>query len=126
VDEAFAFNKQLLPKERVLETMAYVREGGSASAIREAVQGFWDKLPEVKVLAEEQTKQLLACLDNVLGSESAASVQEATRILWDMHHPYMVWYYLGVVGLVGTLGMILFYFATRKLRPGESAEPVES
>ena len=38
----------------------------------------------------------------------------AKQKLWDKYDPYMVWIYLGAFGLAGTLGMILFYFATRR------------
>ena len=38
---------------------------------------------------------------------------EGTGALWDLHHPYMVWYYLGAMGLLGTIGMILFYFLSQ-------------
>ena len=47
------------------------------------------------------------------GSPSVAQVQAATNLLWDIHHPYVVWYYLGAVGLAGTLGMIAFYLLAR-------------
>ena len=39
---------------------------------------------------------------------------KATKLLWNKYHPYKVWYYLGLVGLIGTIGMIIFYFATKK------------
>jgi hypothetical protein len=46
---------------------------------------------------------------------------KATKMLWDKYHPYTVWYYLGFVGLVGTIGMIIFYFATAK--PKTTSQP---
>lgn len=52
----------------------------------------------------------------VLGQVDPAAVRAATQTLWDLHHPYMVWVYLGAIGLAGTLGMIGFYFATRSAR----------
>ena len=48
-----------------------------------------------------------------------ATVREASQLLWDMHHPYMVWVYLGAVGVVGTVGMTIFYFATKGVRTEE-------
>ena len=125
MDPHFVLDEAMLPKEKVMETMAFVRDGGSGSAISQAAQAFWDKLPDVEVLTREQSRELLASIDKVLGGQSVASVQEATRVLWDMHHPYLVWCYLGVVGLVGTLGMIIFYFATRKTRTEASAYSAE-
>ena len=43
----------------------------------------------------------------------------ARSVLWDKYHPYMVWIYLGALGLAGTLGMIVFYYATRGSQPGD-------
>jgi hypothetical protein len=47
---------------------------------------------------------------------AAADVRRAERVLWDAYHPYLVWYYLGAVGLIGTIGMIIFYYATQITR----------
>jgi MFS family permease len=45
------------------------------------------------------------------------TAREATQLLWNTYHPYVVWYYLGIIGLVGTIGMIIFYFTTRHRPP---------
>ncbi len=42
----------------------------------------------------------------------------ARKVLWDKYDPFMVWVYLGALGLAGTLGMIVFYFATKGSQPG--------
>ena len=47
-------------------------------------------------------------------------MREATQVLWDQYHPEVVWYYLGAVGLLGTVGMLLFYVMTRKKLQAES------
>ncbi len=59
---------------------------------------------------DEALQRLAASLHGGAGG----TVQEATQLLWSLHHPYMVWVYLGLFGLGGTLGMIIFYFATRR------------
>jgi len=69
--------------------------------------------------------QVMETMAQAMNGGAGATVQEATRVLWDLHHPYMVWYYLGGVGLVGTLGMIIFYFATRNVRTEASADSAE-
>ncbi len=45
---------------------------------------------------------------------------KATQLLWDKYHPYQVWYYLGFVGLLGTIGMIIFYFVTKPRSPART------
>lgn len=72
------------------------------------------KLPKGKVM-----DTMAAALHHGAGG----TVQEATRILWDLHHPYMVWYYLGAIGLVGTIGMIIFYLVTRNRGGGQEPAP---
>ncbi|MHC4945805.1 MAG: MFS transporter, partial [Planctomycetota bacterium] len=56
--------------------------------------------------------------------DTPVSVQEATRVLWENYRPDMVWYYLGIIGLAGTLGMFIFYLATRK-RIAQEMEAME-
>ena len=46
---------------------------------------------------------------------AATDEGRARKVLWDAYKPYTVWYYLGAVGLLGTLGMVVFYFATRSV-----------
>ena len=50
----------------------------------------------------------------MLGPGTGLSERQTTQVLWDTYHPYMVWYYLGAIGLLGTLGMIVFYFMTKR------------
>ncbi len=70
----------------------------------------------VEELANEDVMTTLtAALNDV-------SEREATKVLWDTYDPWMVWYYLGAFGLAGTIGMIVFYFATRKSVLAEAAE----
>lgn len=62
----------------------------------------------VKELGNEEVMEALAAGLN------GATVDQATRVLWDAYEPWRVWWYLGAFGLAGTIGMIVFYFATRK------------
>ena len=62
-------------------------------------------------LPNEQVMERMASL---LNEGAGGTVQEATRVLWDLHQPYMVWYYLGMVGLSGALGMMVFYVLSRR------------
>ena len=40
-------------------------------------------------------------------------LEEATALLWKMHHPWLVWVILGAVGLLATLAMVGYYFKTK-------------
>ena len=51
-----------------------------------------------------------------------ADEKQATRLLWDRYNPFVVWYYLGGMGLLGTIGMILFYLMTPKSLAAEAEE----
>lgn len=67
----------------------------------------------VQDLPKEKVMETMAA---AMHGGRGVSVIEANRVLWDMHHPYVVWVYLGAIGLVGTSGMLIFYFATRAAR----------
>jgi hypothetical protein len=69
-------------------------------------------LDEERLPKEEVMQTLAAALNEGAG----ATVQEANQVLWDLHDPYMVWVYVGAFGVVGTIGMIIFYFATKGAR----------
>jgi POT family proton-dependent oligopeptide transporter len=67
----------------------------------------WTKVPE-------QAIQLFGLNPFEGRALAAANDTLAKQTLWDTYHPYIVWVDLGVFGLAGTLGMVFFYFATRK------------
>ena len=125
-DSAFALDDKLLPKDRVMEVLAYVRDGGPVTAVQQAAQDAWATFGDVTVLAESQSEELLASLDKVLATQPDASVRDATEMLWNLHHPQMVWYYLGAMGVLGTIGMILFYLFTRKEQLANKGETVSA
>lgn len=74
----------------------------------------------VKELNNEQVFERLAAS---LNGGAGGTVQEATRLLWNLHHPYMVWIYLGLFGVLGTVGMIAFYLATAKKPTAAATSP---
>jgi POT family proton-dependent oligopeptide transporter len=110
----FVQNTELLPNERVMETMTRAMEAGEGASLQQALQANLDKVDWSVVPQKEFSEKLFANLDEVLQVVEPEKVQQATQVLWDLHHPYMVWYYLGVIGLLGTLGMMLFYLFVRK------------
>ena len=65
------------------------------------------KLPQTQVM-----ESLAGALG---GSDGPVTLKAATQVLWDQYEPYMVWYYLGIFGAVGTVGMLIFYLFTRSV-----------
>lgn len=50
------------------------------------------------------TDQIFATLASKLGKDPAT----VTQILWNEYHPYVIWFYLGAIGLVAVVGMIFY------------------
>ena len=73
----------------------------------------WTKSPR-------EAKQLMAMNPAEAWAAASANDDVAKQTLWDKYRPYMVWVYLGAFGLGGTLGMILFYLATRRAVAGNN------
>jgi hypothetical protein len=74
----------------------------------------WTRVPD-------QARRVMSLNPYEAASLRFQDASKATKMLWDKYHPYTVWYYLGFVGLVGTIGMIIFYFATAK--PKTTSQP---
>jgi len=48
-----------------------------------------------------------------LANATQLSQWEATSELWNQYHPFIFWYFLTALGLLGFIGMIFFYFVTK-------------
>ena len=112
-------NKDALPNDQVLESMAYVMQTGDSGTVHSAVSSLAERLAAGEV-PQEDVAQTFA---DIAAQVDTSALREATQLLWDTYDPQMVWYYLGAVGLLGTLGMLLFYFVTP--RSVESAPATE-
>ncbi len=111
----FANNTEMFPNAQVMETMSYIGgQAGDAGAVEAAVQTAWDKVAWEDIPVEQVAGKIGEIYTGVLGQIDIEAARQATQVLWDIHHPYMVWVYLGVFGLVGTVGMIIFYLTTKK------------
>ncbi len=110
----FATNADLLPGSHVMETMAKLQQGASPEHIESAVRSAVAAIDTQAAEAGNHAEQVATIYHNVLGDIDHQAVLDATQVLWDLHHPYMVWVYLGIIGLAGTVGMTIFYFTTRK------------
>ncbi|RJP77711.1 MAG: MFS transporter [Candidatus Zixiibacteriota bacterium] len=66
---------------------------------------------DVQQIPQERIMETVAKLMN---DGQGGTVDDATRMLWEMHDPWMVWVILGAIGLISTLGMIAYYLKTRR------------
>ena len=74
----------------------------------------------VSHLGLSQTDAANIPLENVMETMASkmnggqgATLEEATRLLWDMHHPWIVWVILGGIGLISTIAMVGYYMKTK-------------
>lgn len=110
----FAKDAERLPDTQVMETLVQTLHAGDGPGIATRVMAAWQQVDWQSVPKEETAKRVGELYAQVIGPVDPAAVQQATQMLWDLHHPYLVWVYLGAVGLAGTIGMIIFYFLTRR------------
>jgi len=66
---------------------------------------------EAQALPSEKVMETMAGLMN---GGQGATLDEATRLLWDLHHPWKVWVILGAVGLAATVAMVGYYMKTKE------------
>ncbi len=68
-------------------------------------------MDQVKALPSEKVMEIMAAS---LNGGKGGTVEEATRLLWQAHHPWLVWVILGGVGLAATLAMVAYYQRTKE------------
>ncbi|MCK4342079.1 MAG: MFS transporter [Phycisphaerae bacterium] len=90
------------------EEARYYKLAGNKDLIEKALlKKDWAQTPD-------QAGQLLGLNVFEARALAVADEEQTKQTLWDKYHPYLVWVYLGVIGLLGTIGMIIFYLVTRK------------
>ena len=120
MDADFVMDEGKLPKEQVMQTVARALDTGDGPAVQQSLREWWNSVDVGAIPASELAATIDEGFAGVLGHLEPATVDRATQVLWELHHPYMVWVYLGVMGLLGTVGMIIFYFVTRKSLAAEA------
>ncbi|MDD5629844.1 MAG: MFS transporter [Elusimicrobia bacterium] len=65
---------------------------------------------QVKLMPSEKVMETMAA---TLNGGQGGTVEEATRLLWEAHHPWLVWVILGAVGLTATVAMMGYYVKTK-------------
>ncbi len=117
---------RMLPNEQVMNVMVQAGRSGEGVAIQERLRAYWE-LVDWSALGKDEVPGMVDLLyAQVVTPADAVQAKQATQILWDMHQPQMVWYYLGIIGLVGTIGMIAFYFFTKKPSQSGDEKPAAS
>jgi proton-dependent oligopeptide transporter, POT family len=117
----FVMDKVRLPKDQVMETLARAMKGGDGPGVQQSLMNWWSSVDTQNIPKDQLAETAKKGFTEVLGQVDPAAMKQATQVLWDLHHPYMVWVYLGLMGLIGTIGMIIFYFATAKSKTTSQA-----
>jgi MFS family permease len=65
---------------------------------------------QVKALPSEKVMETMAA---ALNNGRGGTVEEATNLLWQAHHPWIVWVILASVGLAATFAMMIYYVRTK-------------
>ena len=97
-----------IPNDRTFESLAFLLKTGDTTALQTAIQALPAKPP-----AEEVTAAWKPLMERIAPADRV----RATDLLWRSYHPQVVWYAIGAIGLLGTLGMILFYLKTPRAAP---------
>jgi POT family proton-dependent oligopeptide transporter len=63
--------------------------------------------------AKIPTEKVMDTMASMMNHGAGATLGDATRVLWNMHHPWIVWTILTVVGAVSIVLMIIYYLKTR-------------
>lgn len=66
-------------------------------------------------------EKVMETMASKMNGGQGATIDEATRLLWDMHHPWIVWVILGSIGLLSTIAMVGYYMKTK--HTGISSNP---
>jgi MFS family permease len=83
------------------------------------VANFGMSASAAKDLPQDKVMDTMASMMSAGGK--TMSVEDATRVLWDIHHPWLVWVVLGGIGTVSTLAMLWYYFQTRnRVQPAKA------
>lgn len=106
-------NTKALPAEFVVRTLTYALESGENETVRAALT----KLAADNATGDLARPQIAAAFGPIANEPTPEAARRTTQVLWDTYHPQTTWFVLGAVGLLGTVGMLIFYFAARGSRP---------
>jgi hypothetical protein len=58
-------------------------------------------------------EKVMETMASKMNGGQGATMDEATRLLWDLHHPWIVWVILGGIGMLYTIAMVGYYMKTK-------------
>jgi len=58
-------------------------------------------------------ERVMETMASMMNGGAGATVDEATRVLWHLHDPWIVWAILTGIGTISTVLMVIYYFRTR-------------
>jgi len=58
-------------------------------------------------------EKVMDTMASMMNGGAGASIDDATKLLWNMHHPWIVWAILTCIGVISTVLMVIYYFKTR-------------
>jgi MFS family permease len=64
-------------------------------------------------VAQIPQEKVMETLTSLLNGGKGGTVEQANQILWDLHHPWKIWVWLGSVGLLATILMVGYYYRTK-------------
>ncbi len=114
MDASFVADESRLPNKCVMEILTHALEDGNAQAVQEKLTTAFAGVDLTGLSQEQSVARATDIINSVLNLPETTDTLVTRQLLWDTYHPQMIWYYLGIVGLVGTIGMLWFYFAVKK------------
>ena len=71
---------------------------------------------------------LMTKVQEVIGQElnQQVDVYQATQVLWDTYHPWVIWIILGVIGIISMIGLIFFYYMSGMAAKDNAEEAEEA
>lgn len=64
-------------------------------------------------VAKIPQEKVMETMTSLMNGGKGATMEEATKVLWDLHHPWKVWVILGAVGFIATVAMMGYYVKTK-------------
>jgi MFS family permease len=88
----------------------YEHLGSKLNFAREWLMQHGMNAAEAHALPQDKVMDTMAAM---LNNGQGGTVDEATLLLWNQHHPWSVWVILGGVGMLATVFMLVYYLKTR-------------